>query len=540
MRELQIQKVVSPDTIHYLFGNLNSLVDFQRRFLIQLEETAEKAPQQQRVGLLFSQMEEAFAVYEPYCANYYSAQDLVVQETPRLQQLATILNPTYELPSMLIKPVQRICKYPLLLQELVKSTDKDWPYYSEAQSGLEAIKRVTEKVNETQRQHENLRAVQELKKRLDNSETSLPLDGYGTLRLQDKLTISISENNHDREFFVFLFDRQVLMCKEYKGNTLLAKSNTLSKKKRRGSLVPKLMFPTWCMTIQNNSFKNGVWSLQTDVKGDSISQLTLKFRNEEQLKLWSSALSKAIQKAVDEMVDIDQMAPFTAATTASSTYSDYEEECEEEFFDDDEEEDVDYRSISKGKALLLPQTTYHHRYHNMPGMNLSPLPRTYPISTNHLPATPPPSYPSSPTASAKITNNNYYDNQHIFLKTGRSQSQSAAIIRQPSLPQNRLRSKSSPNIMKVVSSNKTLNEEDVKIKLIFQDNAYAIHTFSDVSYVELMEKVDKKIRLVANLKPTDTLRLKYQDEDGDYITINSNDDVQMAFESRPTTLFVSL
>lgn len=166
MRELQNQKILSPDTIHYLFGNLNTLVDFQRRFLIQLEDMAEKSAQEQRIGLLFVQMEEAFAVYEPYCANYYSAQDLVVQEAPKLQKLADILNPTYELPSMLIKPVQRICKYPLLMNELIKSTDKEWPHFAEMEQGLEAIKRVAEKVNETQRKHENDQAMEDLKRRI--------------------------------------------------------------------------------------------------------------------------------------------------------------------------------------------------------------------------------------------------------------------------------------------------------------------------------------------------------------------------------------
>lgn len=170
MRELQSQKILSADTIHYLFGNLNTLVDFQRRFLIQLENMAENPPEEQRFCLLFTQMEDAFSVYEPYCANYYSAQDLVVQETPKLQKLADILNPTYELPSMLIKPVQRICKYPLLLSQLIKTTNKDWPHYDEMYAGLEAIKRVTEKVNETQRRYENLQAVEDLKRRMDESQ----------------------------------------------------------------------------------------------------------------------------------------------------------------------------------------------------------------------------------------------------------------------------------------------------------------------------------------------------------------------------------
>ena len=178
MRELQNHKVLSLDTIHYLFGNLNALVDFQRRFLIMVEDMAEKPAQEQRIGLLFVQMEETFAVYEPYCANYYSAQDLVVQEAPKLQKLADILNPTYELPSFLIKPVQRICKYPLLMGELVKSTNKNWPCFAEMNDGLEAIKRVAEKVNETQRKHENVQAVEDLKKRIDDNVNCLILFAF--------------------------------------------------------------------------------------------------------------------------------------------------------------------------------------------------------------------------------------------------------------------------------------------------------------------------------------------------------------------------
>jgi len=115
-RELQIQEIVSADTIHLLFANLNQLVDFQRRFLIGVEAIASQSPAEQRFGNLFVQMEENFAVYEPFCANYQSASELVIQETPNLQKLANIVEPTYVLPSLLIKPIQRICKYPLLLQ----------------------------------------------------------------------------------------------------------------------------------------------------------------------------------------------------------------------------------------------------------------------------------------------------------------------------------------------------------------------------------------------------------------------------------------
>lgn len=86
MRALQSDGgVISPETIHLIFGNINALVDFQRRFLIAVETHAALPPQEQNFGQVFSQHEEAFAVYEPFCANVRAASALVVQENDKLQ-----------------------------------------------------------------------------------------------------------------------------------------------------------------------------------------------------------------------------------------------------------------------------------------------------------------------------------------------------------------------------------------------------------------------------------------------------------------------
>ncbi|KAI7890473.1 uncharacterized protein EV154DRAFT_538349 [Mucor mucedo] len=648
MRELQIQKVVSPDTIHYLFGNLNALVDFQRRFLIQLEEIAEKSPQEQRIGLLFLQMEESFSVYEPYCANYFPAQDLVVQETPRLQKLGHILDPSYQLPSLLIKPVQRICKYPLLLKEILKSTDKDWQYYGEAQDSVDAIKRVTEKVNETQRQHENVQAVQDLKKRLDETKEAT-IDAYGSLLLQDKLFVNTNAMD-ERELHVFFFEQALLFCKESKGSNLLQKSNTLSinKKKRRGSLVPKFFSQISKMTDLTTRCRNGTWCLTIDLKDDTMTEVCMKFRNEEQMKMWLNTLTKSIHKATDSEI-MQLSTPFNELL---------DDEDDDEFYDD--EEDDEFAPTLVSNRSRSSSFNNHHQqpmirsiqqdikynngrpHHNVPGMNLSPLPRsnssltTSNLSTSppsamnysYYPASPPPSHPSSPTSSSRISStstssttwhsnsNTLIDvassfmtnecsddyNQHyvhsLLSSTGRSQSQNVAMETSRtrtalSVNQNRSRSQSSPNIMKnnvpiVMTPSESLPQVPnrnhkptpldlsrqeskhyvrnvastprltdialthgappspgtIKIKLNYNDGIYVIVTNNEVTFFELMEKVDKKIRLVGNLKQNDLLRLKYQDEDCDFITISSNDDVQMAFESRgdnnTVNLFVNL
>ncbi|KAL1917562.1 uncharacterized protein VTP21DRAFT_3955 [Calcarisporiella thermophila] len=295
MNQLQAQQVVSADTIHHLFANLNALVDFQRRFLMALEANADKPPAEQRFGELFVRMEDAFSVYEPYCTNYSSALDLAVQETPNLMKLSELVEPTYELPSLLIKPVQRVCKYSLLMAELNKYTDKSHPYFQEQTDGLNAIKRVVDKVNETKRKQENALMVEELKTRVDDWK-GLTLDNLGELVLVE--TFIMSSNDMEREMKVYLFERALLFFK-YVGdkNRKNTKTNSITlMKKRRGSLVLKLKVPIANINIIMNTARNGVYTLKVFWSDVEMESFVLKCRNEEVLQQWEPLLNKLVSE----------------------------------------------------------------------------------------------------------------------------------------------------------------------------------------------------------------------------------------------------
>lgn len=323
-RALAQYDILPPDTLHNLFGNLNKLVDVQRRFLICVEENVRRTPDEQHFGHVFMTMEDDFAVYEPFCANYNLALDLINQEAHNLVRLKGMpaahgcyLDPAYELPTFMIKPVQRICKYPLLLEQLLKKTQEDAPRYQELQDGLEVMRRITDKVNETSRLQENAQLVKELEWRVEDWKGH-NIKTFGLLLLSDVFLVAKSDT--EREYHVYLFEKILLCCKEIapaaqkkgaKNNSLLKQKGGSAAGAAAGGKKAKTTLQLKGRIFINNvtgAFANskmssilgapsGQHALQVWWRGDvDHESFALKCKNEEQLKLWQTAINKLIDE----------------------------------------------------------------------------------------------------------------------------------------------------------------------------------------------------------------------------------------------------
>lgn len=113
--------VISGDSIYDIFLNLSSLLDFQRRFLIRVEQCNALPEAEQNWGKLFISLPEGFHLYETYIGNSKKCEATALREYEKLREaggpleLRQMVASSASLPMFLVKPFQRLSKYPLLL-----------------------------------------------------------------------------------------------------------------------------------------------------------------------------------------------------------------------------------------------------------------------------------------------------------------------------------------------------------------------------------------------------------------------------------------
>lgn len=116
-RTLEHKSVIPGEFIHDIFLNINSILDHQRKFLIRVETTNSMPQARQEWGSLFVTAEENFGIYQPFIANQRKAAQVATQVFDKIQEAGHPVACDFNtLDGFLLKPMQRLVKYPLLLK----------------------------------------------------------------------------------------------------------------------------------------------------------------------------------------------------------------------------------------------------------------------------------------------------------------------------------------------------------------------------------------------------------------------------------------
>ncbi|KAK8739644.1 hypothetical protein OTU49_003446, partial [Cherax quadricarinatus] len=143
-----------------LLGNIQEVLEVAKRLMETLESEQQNMEEQAQVGEVFLQFaSELCQVYKTYCSTYsvevlpllkkYESCEAATEELGRLAQELHLKRPhLLTLNTALIKPVQRILKYPLYLSKLMESTESSHPDYCNLHKALVCLEEASRDVNE--------------------------------------------------------------------------------------------------------------------------------------------------------------------------------------------------------------------------------------------------------------------------------------------------------------------------------------------------------------------------------------------------------
>ncbi|XP_077591668.1 spermatogenesis-associated protein 13 isoform X1 [Stigmatopora nigra] len=204
-----------------IFSNIEDIYHFQRRFLRDLEKKHNKEePHLSDIGSCFLLQGEGFSIYSEYCNTHPAAcaelQRLMKSgrykhffEWCRLRQQMIDIS----IAGFLLTPVQKICKYPLQLGELLKYTPKDHSDHSGVSDAYEAMKNVASLINERKRRLESVDAIAHWQVAILHWEGPDVLVRSSELIHSGELSRLPRLGKMQQRSF-FLFDHQLVFCKK--------------------------------------------------------------------------------------------------------------------------------------------------------------------------------------------------------------------------------------------------------------------------------------------------------------------------------------
>uniref|UniRef100_A0A8C2TAR8 TIAM Rac1 associated GEF 2 n=1 Tax=Coturnix japonica TaxID=93934 RepID=A0A8C2TAR8_COTJA len=246
LEPLQNETFLTQDEMESLFGSLPEMLDFQKVFLETLEDGISSSsdfntletPSQFRkllfsLGGSFLYYADHFKLYSGFCANHIKVQKVLerAKTDSAFKAFLDARNPTKQhsstLESYLIKPVQRVLKYPLLLKELVSLTDNESEEHYHLTEALKAMEKVASHINEMQKIYEDYGTVfDQLVADQSGTEKEVTELSMGELLMHSTVSWlnpfpSLGKARKDLELTVFVFKRAVILV--YKENYKLKK-----------------------------------------------------------------------------------------------------------------------------------------------------------------------------------------------------------------------------------------------------------------------------------------------------------------------------
>ncbi|XP_036400706.1 kalirin-like isoform X2 [Megalops cyprinoides] len=252
-----------------VFGNIHQIYDWHREFFLgELEKCLED---HDRLAQLFIKHERRLHMYVVYCQNKPRSEYVVAEYDAYFEEVQQEINSRMTISDYLIKPIQRITKYQLLLKDFLKYSSKAGMDCQDIEKAVDLMFLVPKRCNDMM----NLGRLQGYEGKLTSQGKLLQQDTFFVTE-QDSSVLSRSKERR-----VFLFEQIVIF----------------SELLRKGSSTPGYQF--------KKSIKVSYLSMDPNVDNDpckfvlycrgSSERFTLQAANQEIKQVWVRDIHEVLE-----------------------------------------------------------------------------------------------------------------------------------------------------------------------------------------------------------------------------------------------------
>ncbi|XP_023286311.1 proto-oncogene vav isoform X2 [Seriola lalandi dorsalis] len=216
-----LERFLKDQDMESIFINIEDLANTHRSLLEEVRSSI-LSYGAKNLHQVFLSYKERLLLYGRYCSQVETAtkhldklSNMREDIRMKLEECSKRANSgRFSLRDLLMVPMQRVLKYHLLLQELVKHTT-DPTDKENLRTALDAMRDLAQCVNEVKRDNEIIRQITTFQLSIENMTQSLAL--FGRPKIDGELKICSSEKKSKQDRYAFLFDKAMFVCKKKGG-----------------------------------------------------------------------------------------------------------------------------------------------------------------------------------------------------------------------------------------------------------------------------------------------------------------------------------
>ncbi|CAG8437670.1 15518_t:CDS:10 [Acaulospora morrowiae] len=238
LRDLQIiievfydplQDLLPKVELSMIFSNIEDILLHNTAILSDLEQRQKEDKYVvKNIGDILVKHSEGLRLYIVYCGNQLNASKFIQKKRTESKKFDDFLkmcqqNPkcgSLDLSSFLLKPLQRITRYPLLIRQILHYTRKDHEDHKMMMEALHKAEEILEETNEAAREQENKIKLSEIAKLIDLERLDEKLDLTSMTRLVGKRQYifegPLKKTKSGRNLYGYIFNDMLILCQQNK------------------------------------------------------------------------------------------------------------------------------------------------------------------------------------------------------------------------------------------------------------------------------------------------------------------------------------